>query len=205
VVDTPDVGPPCGGLEGWAMDPDVIIRDAVVRSATAAIAASGQHLVTQLLATSAEVELVAPTGHGAGRDVEHVAERLRSGEPLTALASSEAADGLGDLRARPGSVKDLLAVRATDGWSVGRELDRLCAGEAARRAPAIAMQLAHEHEGLAAALLAAHRLAGCDGAIDPQHALVAAVAAGLAMELLARITDTLGDVPLGEASPALRH
>jgi hypothetical protein len=189
------------------MDPDVIIRDAVVRAATAAIAASGQHLVAQLVATSAEVELVAPTRDGAGRDVEQVGDRLRSGEPLTALATSDAAGGLGDLGARPGTVKDLLAVRATDGWSVGRELDRLCAAEAARRAPAIAAQLAREHEGLAATLLASHRLAAgdADDAIDPQHVVVAVVAAGLAMELLARIADSLGDVPLREASPALRH
>jgi hypothetical protein len=188
------------------MEPDVIIHDAVVWEATAAIAASGQHLVTQLLATSAEMELVTPTSHGAGHDVEHVGDRLRSGEPLTALASSETADRLGDLGARPGTVKDLLAVRATDGWSVGRELDRICAAEAARRAPAIATQLAHAHDGLAAALLASHRLAGRDGddAVEPQHALVAAVAAGLAMELLARIADSLGDVPLSESS-ALRR
>jgi hypothetical protein len=172
-----------------------VLAEAVHRAALARVATTGPHWVS-LLAQSARELTLPPTPSSAGE--EPLGQRLDEGRPLTPLADPQVGGDLGAWAERPASVGDLLAARGTHGERVVGQLERQCALEAARFAPMLADDLARQHPGLAAAVSARHppALTGDGGPLDPAAALACEVAALLALEMVAAVSDQLAAVPL---------
>jgi hypothetical protein len=179
-----------------------VLAEAVRRAALARVATSGPHWVSLVVQTTRDLTLPATP---SGESDELLGERLDDGRPLTPLADPQVGAGLGSWAERPASVGDLLAARGTHGERVVGRLERQCALEAARFAPMLADELAREHPGLAASVAARHpaALTGDDGPLDPAAALACEVAALLALEMVAAVSDQLAAVPLSpDSSPA---
>jgi hypothetical protein len=177
-------------------DGATVLAEAVHRAALARVATTGPHLVSLVVQTTRGMTLP-PTP--SNDEAQSVGQRLDEGRPLTPLADPQVGlGGLGDFAERPASVGDLLAARGTHGERVVGHLERQCALEAARFAPMLADQLAREHPGLVASVAARHPSAMTDtgGPLDPAAALACEVAALLALEMVAAVSDQLAAVPL---------
>jgi hypothetical protein len=172
-----------------------VLAEAVHKAALARVATSGPHWVSLVVQTARDVTLP-PTPSTDGD--QSLGERLDEGGPLTPLADPQIGSDLGSWAERPGSVGDLLAARGTSGERVIGRLERQCALEAARFAPMLADELVRTHPGLAASVAARHPapLTGDGGPLDPAAALACEVAALLALEMVAAVSDQLAAVPL---------
>lgn len=180
----------------------VVVAEAVRRAAVARMATLGPRLVAQVMRSTGD--MVVP-GTATGLEPEPLADRARSGSPLTPLADATSGqeEHLGSWGRRPSSVGDLVEARGTDGRRVASELRRQCAIEAARMAPSVADDLAKAHDGLAAELAYAHAAPLIEGGpqLDPAAVLCSEVAALLTIELLAVVEEQMGDAPLPVLAP----
>jgi hypothetical protein len=172
-----------------------VLAAAVHKAALARVATTGSHWVSLVVQTARDMTL--PPTPSTDAD-ESLGQRLDEGRPLTPLADPQVGSDLGAWAERPGSVGDLLAARGTHGERVIGQLERQCALEAARFAPMLADDLVREHPGLSAAVAARHpaALTGDGGPLDPAAALACEVAALLALEMVAAVSDQLAAVPL---------
>ena len=172
-----------------------VLDEAVHRAALARVATTGAHWVS-LVAQGARDVTLPPTPSSDGE--EPLGQRLDDGRPLTPLAEPQVGDELGAWATRPASVGDLLAARGTHGERVIGQLERQCALEAARFAPMLADELVHAHPDLAAFVARRHPapLTADGGPLDPAAALACEVAALLALEMVAAVSEQLAAVPL---------
>jgi hypothetical protein len=192
-----------GGASGAPAPADAsgVVAAAVERAALERVAMTGPHWI-DLVVHATQDRTIPPTS--TSTVPEPLGKRLGDGAPLTPLADpATGGESLAGWGVGPSTVGDLLEARDTDGRRLAGELELQCAIEAARLAPRLADQLAHEHPGLADRL-AAERV-GPPGAagrhLDAAAILVAEVAARLAVALVVLVREHLAPVPLPVRPP----